>query len=72
MARLEDWAATYIQSLARGMAARKLAAARKLEHMGRWKEMYDEDQSANFYYSKASQAGGQVGGERERPPDICH
>lgn len=54
MSRLEDWAATRIQSLARGAAGRAAAAARRLEHMARWKEMYDKDRGANFYYNKAS------------------
>lgn len=52
MSRLEDWAATRIQALARGRSGRVKARAEKLKHMGRWKEMYDEDRGANFYYNK--------------------
>lgn len=53
MSRLEDWAATKIQALARGGQGRAKATARRLEHMARWKEMYDDDRGANFYYNKA-------------------
>lgn len=52
MSRLENWTATRIQALVRGAAGRAAAAARKLEHMARWKEMYDEDKDVNFYYNK--------------------
>lgn len=55
MARLEDWAATRIQALTRGATGRARAAARTVEHMGRWKEMFDEEQGVNFYYNKAGQ-----------------
>lgn len=54
MSRLEDWAATLIQALARGKAGRAAAAARRVEHMARWKEMYDEDRGAHFYYNKVT------------------
>lgn len=54
ISRLEDWAVTKIQALARGAQGRGKAAARRLEHMARWKEMYDDDRGANFYYNKAS------------------
>lgn len=40
------------QALARGAVGRGKAAARRVEHMGRWKEMYDEDRGATFYYNK--------------------
>lgn len=53
MARLEEWGVTRIQALARGAAGRSAALARRLEHMGRWKEMYDEDRGVHFYYNKA-------------------
>lgn len=56
MSRLEDWAATRIQALARRAAGRTLAAARRLEHMARWKEMYDEEKGAYFYYNKVGWA----------------
>ena len=52
MSRLEDWAATHIQALARGAAGRAVAAARRVEHMARWKEMYDDERGAHFYYNK--------------------
>ncbi|CAN0587618.1 unnamed protein product, partial [Ectocarpus sp. 12 AP-2014] len=37
-----------------GAAGRGRAAARRIEHMGRWKEMYDEERGATFYYNKVS------------------
>ncbi|CAN0132260.1 unnamed protein product [Ascophyllum nodosum] len=54
MAKLEIWAATRIQALARGAKGRAKATARRLEHMGRWKEMFDEERGASFYYSQVS------------------
>eukprot|EP00903_Cladosiphon_okamuranus_P013484 g12559.t1 len=68
MSRLEDWAATRIQALARGKAGRGKAAARRLEHMGRWKEMYDQDRGANFYYNKDDENGWQLRVAPEREP----
>lgn len=52
MARLEDWAATRIQALARGAAGRARAKARRLEHKARWRELFDEERGAVFYYNK--------------------
>ena len=43
---------TLSQALARGAAGRGKAGARRVEHMGRWKEMYDEERGAAFYYNK--------------------
>ena len=54
MAKLEIWAATRIEALARGAKGRAKATARRLEHMGRWKEMFDEERGASFYYSQVS------------------
>lgn len=58
MSRLEDWAATRIQALARGAAGRSSAVTRRREHMARWKEMYDEGRGANFYYNKVVKSEG--------------
>lgn len=52
MARLEDWAATRIQALARGATGRARAKARCLEHKPRWRELFDEERGAVFYYNK--------------------
>lgn len=68
MSRLEDWAATRIQALVRGRFGRARARAEKLEHMGRWKEMYDEDRGANFYYNKV-RADQQM---EEQKDGVCH
>lgn len=52
MARLEDWAATRIEALVRGATGRAKAKARRLEHKARWRELFDEERGAVFYYNK--------------------
>lgn len=68
MSRLENWATTRIQALFRGVAGRTAAEAKRVQHKGRWKEMFDEDRRANFYYNRVRgrKGGNMRGGELER------
>ncbi|KAG5186513.1 hypothetical protein JKP88DRAFT_309838 [Tribonema minus] len=70
LARLQQWAAAKLQSVWRGHRGRcafrvGAAAARKEEHMARWKEMYDAERQVPFYYNQIT---GEV--RWRRPQDL--
>lgn len=52
LAKLETWGAVIIQKTWRGLIGRRKFKERKIAHMKRWKEMFDQEKQVPFYFSQ--------------------